>query len=62
MNDDDAPPQTRPHRATGKSHRAVRAEALQKALRDNLRRRKAPAGPDDAPAGGEGQARPARPA
>jgi hypothetical protein len=31
------------HRATTPSHREARAEALQRALRDNLRRRKAAA-------------------
>lgn len=33
--------ETRPHRATTKGHRDQRAEALEKALRENLRRRKA---------------------
>jgi hypothetical protein len=43
-------PETQPesgkgtHRATTPSHREARAEALQRALRDNLRRRKAAAG------------------
>ncbi len=39
----------REHRATTQGHRDARAEALQKALRDNLRRRKA-AAPSSAPA------------
>ncbi len=38
----DAPENDPPdHRATTKGHRDARAAALQKALRDNLRRRKA---------------------
>ena len=31
----------RPHRAASKSHAEIRAERLQEALRENLRRRKA---------------------
>ena len=34
-------PETRPHRATSKTHQQVRTERLNAALRDNLRRRKA---------------------
>ena len=46
---EDAPSEDRDHRATTRNHRDARAAALQKALRDNLRRRKAAAAPDPAP-------------
>ncbi len=39
MSKDETPP--RSHRATTPGHRESRAEALERALRDNLRRRKA---------------------
>ncbi len=41
MSEDDKPSSEPVHRATTKNHRDARAEALQKALRENLRRRKA---------------------
>ncbi len=49
MSEAEKPAQPLEHRATTKSHRDIRAEALQKALRDNLRRRKA-ASADEKPA------------
>lgn len=41
MSDPEPPKETRPHRAARKSHNDIRAAALEKALRENLRRRKA---------------------
>lgn len=35
------PKETRPHRSVAKTHAQIKAERLQAALRDNLRRRKA---------------------
>jgi hypothetical protein len=45
MTKDQTPPESGKgtHRATTPGHRQARAEALQRALRDNLRRRKAAA-------------------
>ena len=45
MNDPKTPIEDNSHRATTQGHRDARAEALEKALRDNLRRRKAAASP-----------------
>ena len=42
---EEAPVDDNGHRATTQGHRDARAEALEKALRDNLRRRKAAAAP-----------------
>jgi hypothetical protein len=41
MSDPEQPKETRPQRATAKSQAGRRAAALEKALRENLRRRKA---------------------
>ena len=52
MSDPEKPAKSRPHRATSQGFRAEREAALTKALRANLRRRKAaesPADPDAAP-------------
>ena len=41
MSDPQQPKETRPHGAAAKGGRSARAAALEKALRENLRRRKA---------------------
>jgi hypothetical protein len=43
MSDPEQPRESRPEKATAKGNRHARAAALEKALRDNLRRRKAAA-------------------
>ncbi len=56
--DEAADDKPRQHRATTQAHRDARAEALEKALRANLRRRKAAAasvpGPEEKPAPDDG--------
>ena len=46
MSDPEQPKETRPHRAASKGRNSARAAALEKALRDNLRRRKVAATPE----------------
>ena len=46
MSDPQQPKEVRPHRATSKGRNDARAAALEKALRDNLRRRKIAATPE----------------
>ena len=49
MSDRETPSKSRPHRATSQGFRAQREAALTKALRANLKRRKAPEKADEKP-------------